>query len=386
MACADACRHGALAMSLRADGHWYPEVNAAACVGCGLCERACPARNGLAYGSTDGKSVPLAAWATDKDLIRRSASGGVFAAVTLYVLSTGGYVAGAVSAGREVRHIVTNKTEDLPLLQGTKYLQSDTRGAYRDVKRLLALGETVLFSGTGCQVGGLLQYLGKAYDNLFTIDLICAGVPSSLVMSRYCEEEKISPKSIRWRDKENGWKHGLQLTVTTEKGQYKPETAGCFFGGGFLGGMTARWSCYNCRFTGTDRLSDFTIGDYWGAPKTFEPQWHDGVSVLVVHTEKGKALLAECGVETKSTTWRESVRCNPRILLGTRPLSWANWERRLLSWNFRHLSYATLKKLYASNIRKNDVLWLPYKVFKFLRWRIAQSLTTRRVNKILKTL
>lgn len=387
MACADACHRKALQMLVQTDGHWYPVVDSNACIGCGACERACPIQNHLAYSENRGKSTPLAAWTTDKEMISRSASGGIFAAIASYVLSIGGYVSGAVSTGKEVKHIVINDIKDLPLLQGTKYLQSNTSGVYQQVKKLLIAGNTVLFSGTGCQVGGLLQFLGKKYDNLYTIDLICAGVPSSLVMTRYCEEELSAPPvRIRWRDKEKGWQHGLQLTITTEKEQIKPKTSSCFFGGGFLGGMTSRWSCYNCQFAGSDRLSDFTIGDYWGVPERLKAQWHDGVSVLIVHSEKGKELLEKCKIATHPTSWQECVRCNPRILLGYRPLHKVHLERRLLAWNFQHLPYAALKKIYAGYIERKEILWLPYKVIKFIRWKMTQNIINRRVKNILKKL
>ncbi len=388
MACADACRHEALTMRRHDDGNWYPSVDSLSCVGCGACEKACPVINHLCYGKAEGKSTPFAAWTTDKELIAKSASGGIFAAMASYVLSIGGYVAGAVSVGQEVRHIVTNKAEDLPLLQGTKYLQSNVAGVYRRVKQLLTDGETVLFSGTGCQVGGLLQFLGgREYDNLYTIDLVCAGVPSSLIMTRYTEEELSTPPlCVQWRDKEHGWQHGLQLTITTEKEQIKPKTENCFLGGDFMGGMTSRWSCCDCRFTGADRLSDFTVGDFWGAPKRLQEQFFDGISVLIVHSEKGKELIKQCQIETRPTTWKECTANNPRILLGKRPLRWASFERMLVSWNFRHLCYGSLKKIYAGNIRKSDLLWLPYKVFKYLRWRLSERIIKSRVNGILKNL
>jgi coenzyme F420-reducing hydrogenase beta subunit len=381
-ACADSCGHNAISMVVRDDGHKYPQLDSTKCILCKACEKACPVRSNMQYGTNRGNSTPLAAWTFDKNLINLSASGGIFAAIATHILEIGGYVVGAVSEGNSVRHIIIDNIIDLHRLQGTKYLQSDTTGVYRQIKSLLLRGKTVLFSGTGCQVGGLLQYLKKPYLNLYTIDLVCAGVPSSLIMTRFCKEEHIEPEYIRWRDKEHGWQHGLQITILEKGEQKKFGPQNCFFGGGFLGGATNRWSCYKCRFTGANRISDFTVGDYWGCTKWRE-QWHDGVSVLIVHSFHGESFLKECDIITQPTNWRDCTYSNPRVLLGNSPLMGVAFERRLLPWAFKHLNYSTLKKIYAGNLTNKDILWLPYKLFKFMRWKLTQIVTKDQLQKAL---
>ena len=383
MSCADACRQEAIKMQIHDDGHIYPIVDSEKCISCGACEKVCPIQNKMPYSSNLCRSNPFAAWCTDEEMILKTASGGIFAAIAKYILSIGGYVVGATSVGEKVKHIVISSLHDLHLLQGSKYLQSNTTGIYHDVKKLLLDGKTVLFSGTGCQVAALLQFLGKKYECLYTIDLICAGVPSSLVMSRFCKEEGIQPEQIRWRDKENGWQHGLQLSIMHNGLIDKYKTQNCFFWGGFLGGLTSRWSCYNCHFAGTDRMSDITIGDYWGCPD-WKEQWFNGVSVMIVHSEAGKKLTELSEITVKPTTWNDCVKGNPRIVLGERPLRGLLIERRYLSWAFTNLSYKTLKKIYAGNINKKDLLWLPYKLFKRLRWMVASRISSKRVFRVLK--
>lgn len=385
LACIDACNHNAISMRIASDGHRYPVVNYDLCISCKACERSCPEKNEFVYGCNAFKSSPYAVWSTEKELILKSASGGVFAAVAAYILSKGGYVVGAISDGMDVKHIIINDIKDLSKLQGSKYLQSDTRGVYKQIRKLLTSNNTVLFSGTGCQVAGLLQFLGKEYDNLYTIDLICAGVPSTLLMSRFCSEEKIMPTLIRWRDKENGWKHGLQLTIKTGNIEKKWKTDNCFFWGGFLGGMTSRNSCYNCHFTGSDRKSDLTIGDFWGI-KEFEKQHMDGVSLVISHSDKGKMLLENSKVEIHPVKWEDCVYENPRIVLGKRPLRCMIIERKILPWAFKNLSYSTLKKIYANRIGRKDLFWMPYKLYKLIRWRLSQRITRKKINKIIKNL
>ncbi len=64
-------------------------------------------------------------------------------------------------------------------LQGSKYVQSAIENTYVEAKEELDLGKKVLFSGTPCQIAGLYSYLRKGYENLYTIDVICHGVPSA---------------------------------------------------------------------------------------------------------------------------------------------------------------------------------------------------------------
>ena len=383
MACVDACNKDALKITIGKDGHYYPTWNKEKCINCGLCSKVCPIVSKFKYQREDTLSHPYAAWNKDEEQILKSASGGVFSAIATYILQQGGYVVGAVSEGQRVKHIVINDIQDLPLLQGSKYLQSNTSGIYKQVKTLLNKGALVLFSGTGCQVAGLLSFLRKKYDNLYTIDLVCAGVPSLFSLDLFCQKEKILPKQIRWRDKENGWKQSLLLKIRTQEEniiKYKPTN--CFYWGMFLGGSTNRLSCYNCHFCGLSRISDFTIADYWGI-KEYPKQQEKGISILISHSEKGLFLLDNCNLEKHSTDINFCISKNPRIINGKRYLF---IERRFLSIAFKYLNYKSLTKIYAGIIDKNNIFWFPYKIFRSIRWRIINIQLQRKTKKIISNL
>lgn len=385
LACIDICPKSAINRIIGDDGHQYVKIDPSKCIECGLCEKACPIVSDFSYQTKTGqtKSQPFAAWNTNEEQRLNSASGGIFAALATYIISIGGYVSGAISDGKYVRHIIIDKQEDLPKLQGSKYLQSNTQGIYKQIRDLLKQGKYVLFSGTGCQVGGLLSFLRTPYPNLITVDLVCAGVPSQYIMDKFCLEEKVNPKTIRWRDKETGWKHGLQLTISTVEGSIiKQKTQNSFFWGGFLGGNTNRLSCHNCHFCGTDRQADFTIADYWGI-KDYKEQHFNGVSVLITHSEKAKEIAKKCNIEMHETNWRDCVSHNPRIVDGKKSMT---IERRILPFAIKHFNYSTMKKLYANIMGSKDFLWLPYKVFKFLRWKINGYSISKKTNKILNNL
>mgnify|MGYP000121543680 CR=1 FL=1 len=384
MACIDACGTKALTLVVGNDGHYYPKWNETLCVQCGRCEQTCPVANKLDYAQNTAQSKPFAAWSTSDDLIMRSASGGAFSAIAAYVLEKGGAVCGAVSRGKFVKHIIIEKKQDLPLLQGSKYLQSDLTGIYKNIKKALLTSKTVLFSGTGCQVAGLLSFLGKKYDNLITIDLVCAGVPSLFVMERFCMEEKLNPTHIRWRDKENGWQHGLQLTVHLEDTQKKYPTNTCFFGGGFLNGLTNRKSCYDCKFCGSHRKADLTIADFWGISK-YKEQQYKGISLLIAHSQKGLEISQSSQLELHPTTWAECLPHNPRIVYGKK-LYALLIERKLLPYAFKHFKYTTLKAIYAGIFDKNFWWKTFYKIIRYARWRISMRIINKKVSKIIQEL
>lgn len=383
MVCIDSCKFGALSLTIGDDGHYYPKLDISKCIGCHTCERKCPVEADFKYNRpVDLRSEPYVAWAKDDKLRLNSASGGVFAALAYKVLEKKGLVVGAVSEGYHVRHIIIDKFDNLNLLQGSKYLQSMTIDVYNQVKAVLDDGKLVFFSGTGCQVAGLLSFLQKPYQNLITADLVCAGVPSSFIMEKFCREEKIIPEKIKWRDKEQGWRHSLQLTVYTRYNQLKYSPKNCFFWGGFLSGMTNRWSCYNCKFCGLDRLSDFTLADYWGI-EGYDEEKFKGISLMIMHTKKALALLQEAPITYYKSSWQAALKENYRLILGRRHIC---VERRVLPFAFKHFSYKTLQKIYGGSIEKKDFLWYPYKLLKYIRFQLISRGIERDKHNMMRNL
>ena len=62
----------------------------------------------------------------------------------------------------------------------------------------------------------------------------------------------------------------------------------------FIGNICLRKSCSDCKAKGVERCTDFTLGDYWGIWKQ-HPEFDDnkGISVVFVHTKKGRQILNE---------------------------------------------------------------------------------------------
>lgn len=250
-----------------------------------------------------GKSDWYMAWYQDDEVLMNSSSGGAFTAIAEVVLQDNGVVFGATFDEKtwDVYHKPVTCIEELNDIRGSKYYQSQAFLAYADCKKYLDAGIEVLFSGTACQVAALKNYLGKSYDNLITVDVLCHGVTSKSVVKKYAtaEERKAKQpiKSIAFRPKglipwRNGCGASMLLNYTDGTQKVITDGIDSFFLA-FSGNLILRPSCYECHFTGTDRISDFTLSDYWGVDDTCASEYNleKGISVLVVNTDKARDLL-----------------------------------------------------------------------------------------------
>lgn len=296
-ACMNVCQCDAIIMQADQDGFLFPEINDDACIGCGLCKKVCPF-NSLSLNSNE----PVATFAAiNKNLetLSSSSSGGVFAALATIALLDNGVVYGCTLTNEiNPEHICIENLSDIKKLQGSKYVQSKIGNSYKETKNYLEAGTLVLFTGTPCQIAGLKSYLGKDYKNLITADIICHGVPSPSFFKEYirCLQGKLKCKVLdfNFRDKSNGW--GLLSRVTYKKGdKIMKKTISpilSYYYGYFLSGDIYRECCYDCKYACCSREGDFTMGDYWGI-ENVHPQIEikNGVSVLLVNTEKGMELI-----------------------------------------------------------------------------------------------
>ncbi|MGM9979716.1 MAG: Coenzyme F420 hydrogenase/dehydrogenase, beta subunit C-terminal domain [Clostridium sp.] len=294
-ACASACPKNCILMKVDKEGFWYPEVNKDICVQCGLCERICPVvRNEYV---NDKEVNAYVAYSKNEKIRMKSSSGGLFTMFAEVVLSEGGVVFGAAFDNKFlVHHIAIESMEDLEILQGSKYLQSEIGYTYKEAKKFLKQGRKVLFSGTACQIAGLKSFLGKDFDNLFTIDVLCHGVPSPKVWEKYINEKEKgyndSIKQVQFRNKETGWKHYSLKMIFSNSKVYKSIFNVDDYMKLFLSDICLRPSCHNCKFKSLNRPSDITLGDCWDI-ENYMPNMDDdkGTSVVLTHSEKGREML-----------------------------------------------------------------------------------------------
>lgn len=369
-ACVDACPRAALAMVEDAEGFAQPRLDATRCIECGLCTRACPVVSPGDPAPAPGLPAAYAAWTTDEDVRARSSSGGVFAALAAHVLAEGGAVAGAAADGLAVRHELATTLDEARRLQGSKYLQSETTGIYRRVLERLKTGQRVLFSGTPCQVDGLLNLAAHARgrEHLLTCDVACRGVPSRRFWQRYVAGQGAGyDQLVGFRDKRDGWRHSHAITLRascdgrTARGTY---LAGDLFLRAYSSAyLIMRNSCYACPFARLARRADLTLADFWGL-RRFPEEHARGVSLVVAHTETGRTLLESCpSLVRHPASWAEALPANPRLYEGQSDLPLrAAFGRRHLAAALRHASLPVLNKLYTGRVPRWQVWWWPYKL------------------------
>lgn len=294
--CSQKCPKNAIKMIKNNEGFLYPEIDENLCVNCGLCVKACPQLVNNKEKADDYPKAYAMRNLNDNEL-KDSSSGGIFTAVSNYVLKNNGVVFGAAfDETLKVNHVMIDNTDDLNKLRGSKYVQSNINNTYMLAEKELNKNRTVLFSGTPCQIAGLKSYLMREYDNLITADLVCHGVPSQEMFNVYIEYLSLKFKSkvvnYNFRSKEkNGW--GLTAMVETEDGKIRYiEAFTDPYYINFLDSHTYRESCYKCRYANLNRVSDITLADYWGI-KDVHPEFYkkSGNSLILINTKKGKDLI-----------------------------------------------------------------------------------------------
>ena len=289
-ACLSVCAHKAITMSADHEGFLYPMVDKATCTDCGLCEQVCPV---IHQASPSRPLKVYAAKSKDEAVRQESSSGGIFTLLAEAVIREGGVAFGAkFDEAWNVLHASAENPDEMALFRGSKYVQSVIGDTYREAKNYLKQGRKVLFSGTPCQIAGLKRYLRKEYDNLFTIDVVCHGVPSPIVWQRYLDEMRVKGpiKEIAFRDKTRGWAQYAFRIRTGEQTLLLPPSENPFMRG-FLTDLYLRPSCHDCPARSSKSGSDITLGDFWGI-QAVHPDMEDnkGCSAIMIHSTKGQVL------------------------------------------------------------------------------------------------
>lgn len=291
--CENICPQQAIQMKPNEEGFLYPVFDEQKCVHCGLCVKACP------YDSPSAVEMPIRSVASqykNLDALLSSSSGGLFSALADYILSKKGYVAGCVfDDSFSAIHMLTNQCAVAEKMRGSKYVQSTMGDVYKQIQQVLMEGSLVLFTGTPCQVDGLKAFLRKEYDNLYTVDLICHGVPSPKILEDYLDtvrgkKGKVTELTFR-NKKRNGWcsqgsigYSGKVKTITPFNNSYYN-----FY---YLQNNVSRFCCYECKYSNVKRVGDITIGDYWNIGDVLpKVNTTDGYSAVLINTAKGDALF-----------------------------------------------------------------------------------------------
>lgn len=345
-ACVQRCPKHCISMKEDEQGFLYPEVDKTACIDCGLCEKVCPVINQVQ------RRLPIKVYASrnaDDEVRKNSSSGGVFTVLAEKIIEEGGVVFGAkFNNDWDVIHSKAETREGLVDFRGSKYVQSQIGTTYRDAEAYLKQGRKVLFSGTPCQIAGLKQFLRKDYDNLFTVDIICHGVPSPLVWREYLQKimrpegadgrntvlksSKGVPviTGINFRDKSTGWKkYGFVVRVKSavkadqnsvllsdkhEQEYIHERFLDNVFIKGFLKDIYLRPSCYDCPSKCLKSGADISLGDFWGIQR-YLPDFDDdkGVSLVMINSIKGAEYFNSPKLLNIETSYEQALSGNSAI-------------------------------------------------------------------------
>ena len=290
--CAQVCPHNCIKMIETKEGFHYPVIDEKLCTDCGLCVKKCHALND--NFKTDFNQEFYDVRASD-EIRMKSSSGGMFTLIADYVFENNGFVCGA-SWRKDwlgVEHIIIDDKKDLDKLRGSKYVESSLGNIFSEIKKLLNDKKLVLFSGTPCQVSALNFYLGRDYENLITVDLLCNSVVPQKVWIKYLREnfsdnDIKNIEYINFRDKNKiGWDPAHCIYIKFKYGEYLSYGANNSYIKLFLRHISVKEECLKCKYRKFERAGDITIGDYWGV----EDNDDKGVSLVLVNSIKGKSIF-----------------------------------------------------------------------------------------------
>lgn len=376
-ACFNKCPKNAITMIKDECGFKYPIVDEKKCINCGICDNVCPYNNEYMCRNKLNEPIVYGGWIKNEETRKLSTSGGIFSAISKIVLENNGVICGAIyNENLDVVHAIIDNLNDLKKINGSKYVQSDVKNNLKKIEEFLDKGKIVLFSGTPCQISGLNSFLNKEYDNLYTCDIVCHGVPSPKVFDKYKKEleqkNNSKLKSINFRDKITGWQD-YSFSAEFENGfKYIEKSSENEYMKIFLDDIDLRESCSSCKFSKFPRCSDITLGDFWGVDN-FYPELNDnnkGTSLVLVHTKKGQDLLENCNdIFVKECNLENSIKYNPSVL--QHKISNKNRETF-----FKELDKMNLNELFVKYRKKKNLLKkfksLFYKIFRNIRKNIKQ--------------
>ncbi|WP_352405042.1 Coenzyme F420 hydrogenase/dehydrogenase, beta subunit C-terminal domain [Sporanaerobacter acetigenes] len=312
--CHDVCSFQAIEFREDEEGFLYPSIDKNRCTNCGKCLKKCQ----INYDE-DTSTQKLCYIAYNKNDVEseKSTSGGVFPLITKYVLEKKGYICGAIIRNNDIFHIISNDNNDLQLMQGSKYGQSNLKNIYNEIKDKLNRNILCLFSGTPCQVNGLKIFLGKEYDNLICVDIVCHGVPNNKLLKDDLSHygTKYNVLSFREKTKNNGTLYRMQLKDTENNTIKKVYSTDSLYFNAFMNSVSLRESCYRCKFAKMSRVGDVTLGDSAYSKNYSQLDPSKIVSLVLINNAKGNKVWKQisCDINYFEGDFEKEIRENKQL-------------------------------------------------------------------------
>lgn len=373
MACEKICPVKAIKVQKDAEGFWYPVIDSTICINCQLCKKICKFQNEI---PKQNKINSVYAVKNKNEVIRNKAtSGGFFMSIAMYIIKNHGVVYGAAINNKlEVKHIRVTDMDNLKKISGSKYVQSNMEDIFESLSQDLKENKEVLFSGTPCQVDAIKSFLATKnikLDKLITCDIICHGVPSNKIFMEHINflEEKYNKKivSYQFRTKDYGWIGHNEKAIFedgTNTGDFKNKYMNIYKE--LYGSLNIiRPSCYKCPYASRNRISDITMGDFWGIDKVDKKFFDNkGISFVKLNTEKGENAFKQINQNLDYITNKIENCKNPQLNEPTqKPKNRETFWKEYYSKNYKYIikkyttygifkrikvkTYCLLKKIHA---------------------------------------
>ena len=340
-ACANICPTGAITWTADDKGFAVPSIDQEKCVNCGLCRKVCPYEQN--HVGVDADPQVYAALHRDPEVLRASSSGGVFTALSDWMLDQGGAVYG-VAFDEQYRPVCrrAETKEERNALRGSKYVQCDGCAVYPRVEADLRAGRRVMFTGTPCQISGLkaaLEQKKVPMEGLYTVDNICHGAASPAVWQSYLDYirtqvlENGNIQSFSMRSKDAPWQSQKLKCVTAVGDESRALNRGASWNKLYQTTCAVRESCFHCRFPSYDRVGDITLADYWNVENAgVKLDWSRGINLVLVNSPKGEDWFNAC---REDLLWQESDKKScwqlhlegPAVPARGRSAFWAEYAR-----------------------------------------------------------
>ena len=370
MGCYNICPKQCIHMEYNRYGELQPIIDEEKCIHCGMCRKLCPSNNVIK--KEDPKKV-YAAWSKDDMDRQTSTSGGIASIIYQEIIKEKG-VAFGTYFNKDLRlvHTYTEDLNEVKKFKGSKYCQSNIEDNFKKVKEFLCQNRKVAFVGTPCQISGLNRFLEitkTKTENLITIDLICHGVPSQQYLTEYINSLENSKNknadSIAFRQSDKyvfsiKQKDKIFYSKIREKDLYL--TA-------FQLSLLQRDSCMECKYTTSNRVSDITIGDFWGIKNNNlinEEQKKKGISLVLINTNKGSDFFGKVkeNIICESRELKEAVDGNSHL---RRP-SQKNEYRNQFRMNYKKGNFTeTIKKILKDEMKTQKKQYMIMEIKKNIK-------------------
>ena len=314
--CSVACGKKIISIELNKDGFYEPRINEPdKCTNCGICLDVCAFNHeNRALKDEEIQIKSWAAYSNDEEVRRKCSSGGIGFEIGKQLIEQGYHAVGCRYDIKDQRaeHYIATTVEDFVQSIGSKYIQSYTEKAFKQINRK---GQKYLITGTPCQIDSFRRMIRKfrCEDIFILMDFYCHCVPSMLVWKAYIKmlEPKIGKVTYAsWRNKfdygwhdswlmgmdgENtskpvDWHDSYNLLIKEKKTHIQSRLSqGDLFYKLFLGDVALGPQCEKqCKYKYDKSSADIRIGDLWG--KTYKDN-QKGVSALVAFTAKGREVV-----------------------------------------------------------------------------------------------